>query len=108
MQDDPRIDPLGRAAILTDTQLRVAFAPRDPKERVIGFGVEVRKTQMYQLAGMMKLGSFHVQLKTGFEDERHYEFKPEEVPMLMDALDKIITELPAAQRAKPLKGNDDD
>lgn len=100
MSDDPRIDPLNSSAILTDTQLRCSFAPRDPEERVVALQVPVRKAKLDQLASMMKLGTFHIQIKSGFEPERSIALKPEEVPLLMDALDRVVTELPRAQAAK--------
>lgn len=107
MSIDPRIDPLGRAAILTDTQLRLAFAPLDPKAKVTGMALEVRKAKLDQIASLMQLGTFHIQLKSGFEPERHYTFKPEEVPLLLDALDKMVTELPRAQSAQAESANDE-
>lgn len=107
MTDDPRIDPLGNTAILTDTQMRLAFAPRDPKAKVVGMALEVRKAKLDQIAALMQLGTFHIQLKSGFEAERHYTFKPEEVPLLLDALDKMVTELPRAQAAAKGVSNDD-
>lgn len=35
MSTDPRIDALGSSAILTDTQLRITFAPERPEARVV-------------------------------------------------------------------------
>ena len=94
---DPRIDPLGAAAILTDTQLRVAFAPADPKTKIVALKVPIRKAKIDQLQSLMALGTVHVQLKAGFGAERHIELTGPEIMILMDALDKFVTELPSSQ-----------
>jgi hypothetical protein len=92
---DPRIDPLGAAAILTDTQLRVAFAPLDPKAKVVALQVPIRKAKIDQLQSLMALGTVHVQIKAGFGAERSIELTGPEIMILLDALDKFVTELPS-------------
>lgn len=104
MTTDPRIDPLGSSAILTDTQFRLSFAPRDPEERVLAMQFAVRATKIAQLQSMMKLGDIHLQIKEGFGVERHSVISGPEMVLLMDAFDKFVTELPGAQRAKPIDG----
>lgn len=99
---DPRVDPLGAAAILTDTQFRLSFAPRDPDERVIALQFQARKAKIDQMQSLMQLGEVHVQVKAGFAAERHVVYTGPEIILLMDAFDRLVTELPAAQRAKPL------
>ncbi len=53
---DPRIDPLGASAILTDTQVRVSFAPSDPDERVIALKSNSRAANLLQMQGLKAAG----------------------------------------------------
>lgn len=98
--NDPRIDALSNSAILTDTQLRLTFAPRDPQAKVTALKVPVRADKIDQMQAMMQLGTVHIQLKAGFGLERSIELSGPELMILMDAADRFVTELPAAQRAK--------
>lgn len=95
---DPRIDPLGAAAILTDTQLRLVFAPADPKARVVGLTVPIRKTRIDALVPLMQQGTVHLQLKDGFSPERHLELRAAELPLLFDLIDRFIHELPRVDK----------
>lgn len=96
---DHRIDLLGAAAILTDTQFRIAFAPQDPSDKATALQFVARKAKMEQLQSQMRLGDVHVQVKAGFAAERHFVLSGPEIVLLMDAFDKFITELPDASRA---------
>lgn len=98
---DPRIDDLGRNAILTDTTLRIAFAPADPKAAITALKVPVRHDRVTQMQSLMQLGLIHVQIKPGFGDEKHHVYTGPEVMILLEALDRFVTELPRAQQAKP-------
>lgn len=99
---DPRIDPLGASAILTDTQFRMTFAPLNEAERVVAMKFHARRAKIDQMQSLMKLGTIHIQIKAGFSPERHYELSGPEAMLLMDGLDKFVTELPRAQQAKPV------
>lgn len=101
MADDPRIDPLGRAAILTDTQVRIAFAPRDPEAKIIALKVPVRAAKLDEMQLLMQLGTIHLQLKAGFAGERHLELTGPELMVLMEMADRFVTELPRAMKAAP-------
>lgn len=100
---DHRIEPLGAAAILTDTQFRIAFAPTDPADKATALQFTVRKAKIDQLQSQMRLGAIHVQIKAGFAAERHVVLTGPEILLLMDAFDKFITELPDASRAAPIE-----
>lgn len=100
---DPRIDPLGASAILTDTQVRVSFAPSDPEERVIALSSKSRQDRLLQMQALMALGRVHVQVKAAFGAERNIDLSPPEIMVLMELLDRFITELPRAQRAKAVE-----
>lgn len=93
-EQDPRVDPLGNTAILTDTRIRLTFAPARPEARVVALEKEVRAAQVEQLAGMMQLGKVHVQIKDGFGAERKLVLKPAEMVMIYDLMDRFIAELP--------------
>lgn len=96
---DPRIDPLSNAAILTDTQVRISFAPRDEKAKVVALKVPVRAAKLVEMQSIMQLGTIHLQLKAGFAAERHLEMTGPELMVLLEMADRFITELPRAQRA---------
>lgn len=96
---DPRIDSLGRTAILTDTQLRLAFAPLDPEAKVSALQIEVRADKVAQMQALAKLGTVHVQIKAGFGAERKIELTVPELFLLIDLADRFVTELPRAQAA---------
>lgn len=91
---DPRVDPLGSSAILTDTRIRLTFAPERAEARVVALEKEVRATQVEQLASMMQLGKVHIQIKDGFAPERKLVLKPAEMVMIYDLFDRFIAELP--------------
>jgi hypothetical protein len=103
MSDDPRIDPLGASAILTNTQFRFTFAPADAAAKVTALKLEVRADKLAQMAALLAVGDVHVQLKAGFAPERHIVITPAEIIVLMDMMDKFITELPRARAAKPIE-----
>lgn len=94
MTEDPRVDPLGSSAILTDTRIRLTFAPERPEARVVALEKEVRLAQVEQLTGMMQLGKVHIQIKDGFAPERKLVLKPAEMVMIYDLVDRFIAELP--------------
>lgn len=94
---DPRVDKLGNSAILTDTQFRIAFAPRDEKAKIVALKADVRQTKTDQLSSMMALGMVYIQVKAAFGIERTIALTPPEVVILMDLFDKFITELPKAE-----------
>lgn len=96
---DERIDPLGNSAILTDTQIRLAFAPQDPKANLIAMKLDVRKDRTDRMAALMQVGKVHLQVKAGFAPERSIELTGPELMILMDMADRFVTELPAARRA---------
>lgn len=96
---DPRIDPLGSSAILTDTQVRVSFAPHDPDERAIALHTKSRSTTLLEMQSRMALGRVHIQVKAAFGEERHIDLSPPEIMVIMELLDRFVTELPRAQRA---------
>ncbi len=100
---DPRISPLGATAILTDTQIKLTFAPTRPEARVVGLQIEVNAMKMAQMSALMQQGAVHVQIKAGFAAERRLTFTPAEMVTLYDMLDKFITELPRVddKAAKP-------
>lgn len=97
---DPRIDPLARSAILTDTQVRIAFAPHDPEAKVTAITVPVRGAKITALQSQMQLGTVHIQIKAAFGDERHLELSGPELMVLMELVDRFVTELPRAQAAR--------
>ncbi len=99
---DPRIDPLGASAILTDTQVRLSFAPSDPDERVIALKSNSRAANLLQMQGLMALGRVHLQVKAAFGEERSIELSPPEIMVVMELLDRFVTELPRASRAKAM------
>lgn len=96
---DPRIDPLGSSAILTDTQMRLAFAPRDPEAKITALGLNVHAAKIDKLQSLMQLGTIHLQIKAGFAPERSIELSGPEIMLLMDLADRFVTELPRAQKA---------
>lgn len=96
---DPRIDPLGANAILTDTQVRVSFAPHDQEERVIALASKSRSNTLLEMQTRMALGRVHIQVKAAFGEERSIELSPPEIMVIMELLDRFVTELPRAQRA---------
>lgn len=99
---DPRIDKLASSAILTNTQFRMSFAPRNPEARITALKFEARADKIAQMQNLMQLGTIHIQIKAGFGEERSIELSGPEAMLLFDGLDKFITELPRAQAAKPL------
>lgn len=103
---DPRIDPLNNAAILTDTVMRLAFAPADPKAKVTALCVPMRAAKLDAMQTSMRLGTVHLQLKAGFAPERHIELTPPELFALLEMGDRFLTELPDAQRAAPIVEED--
>lgn len=105
MSQDPRAEPLGAAAILTDTQFRLSFLPRDPNERAIAMQFVARAAKMGDMQSQMRLGDVLVQVKAGFASERQITLSAPEIVLLMDAFDKFITELPAASLAAPIEEN---
>lgn len=98
MTDDPRIDKLPNAAILTDTQLKLTFAPANPDARVVALAIPIRKTRIDNLALLMQQGKVHLQLKAGFAPERHLVFEPAEIALLHDMLDRFMQELPTVDK----------
>lgn len=101
---DPRIDTLGSTAILTDTQLRLAFAPLDPEAKVSALQIEVRADKIVQMQALAKIGTVHFQIKSGFGEERSIELTVPEVFLLIDLADRFVTELPRAQAASATNG----
>lgn len=97
---DPRIDSLGSSAILTDTTLRLTFAPVDESAKVTALKVPVRHDKLVQLQSVMQLGKVHLQIKAGFAPERSIELTGPELMVLIDMADRFVTELPRAQAAK--------
>lgn len=93
-EQDPRIDALGSSAILTDTQLRITFAPERPEARVVALRKDARCDQITRLETMTQRGKVHLQLKRGFAAERHLVLDPAEVALLYEMLDMFIQELP--------------
>lgn len=93
---DPRIDRLGNAAILTDTQVRLAFAPHDPKAKPVALKFDAPRLDIDRMQAMMKLGRVHLQIKAGFAPERHIELSGPELMFIMELGDRFVTELPAA------------
>lgn len=91
---DPRIDALGHSAILTDTVLRLTFAPARPEARVVALRQEVRKDKIDQVAALTQQGVVHLQVKAGFGSERHLTLSPAEAVILFQMLDAFIHELP--------------
>lgn len=100
---DPRIDPLGSSVILTDTQVRVSFAPHNDEERVIALKSNSRQLTLDQMQSLMALGRVHLQVKAGFGIERSIELSPPEVMVIFELLDRFVTELPRASRAKAIE-----
>ncbi len=100
---DPRIDPLGSSAILTDTQVRVSFAPHDGEARVVALSSKSRADRLLQMQSLMALGRVHIQVKAGFGAERSIELSPPEVMVIFELLDRFVTELPRAQQAKAIE-----
>lgn len=98
---DPRIDPLNSAAIITDTQMRIAFAPADPDAKITALKVPVRNAKLAQMQAQMLLGRVHIQIKAAFGEERSIELSGPELFVLMDLADRFVTELPRAQAATP-------
>jgi hypothetical protein len=94
MTEDPRIDTLGSSAILTDTRIRLTFAPERPEARVVALEKEVRAAMVEKLASMMQLGKVHIQIKAGFGAERKLVLAPAEMVMIYDLVDRFIAELP--------------
>ena len=99
---DPRIDTLGNSAILTDTQMRLVFAPHDPDARVIALGKGISAFTVANLSASMPLGKVHFQVKAGFAAERSVKLTVAELFLLIELADRFVTGLPGAQRAKPL------
>lgn len=91
---DPRIDALSNSAILTDTQVRLTFAPRNPDSRVLAKLLNVSADKITQMQALMQLGTIHLQIKAGFGAERSIELNGPEGLILMELFDRFITELP--------------
>jgi hypothetical protein len=104
MTSDPRIDPLNNAAILTDTQVRISFAPADEDARVVALSSKSRGVKLMQMQSLMQLGRVHIQVKAGFGEERSIDLTPPEIMVIYELLDRFITELPRASRAEALPG----
>lgn len=96
---DPRIDTLLPSAILTDTSLRLAFAPLDKDAKVVAMRLDVGKLKLDRLQSMLALGTVHIQVKAGFGMERSIELSPAEMMVMMEMFDRFVAELPAAQEA---------
>lgn len=96
---DPRIDKLSAAGILTDTQVRLAFAPADPKAPVVALKASSRAARLVNMQSQMKLGRIYIQIKEGFGAERSIDLSGPEFLMIQELGDRLITELPAAQAA---------
>lgn len=97
---DPRIDPLGNSSILTDTVMRLAFAPVDKDAKITALKVPVRVKNVQALDAAMLKGTIHLQIKAGFGFERTIEMSPAELMIFIDMADRFITELPQARKAE--------
>lgn len=93
---DPRIDPLGRTAILTDTQFRITLAPARPESRVVALEKAVNASRIAAIAAQTQQGKVHIQIKAGFAEERHIVLDPAELALVYSMLDMFIQELPRA------------
>lgn len=91
---DPRIDPLNSAAVLTDTQLRLSFAPVRKEARVVALEKSVHRTDIMDLETRMQQGKVHFQIKAGFAPERSIELTGAELLLLLEMSDRFITNLP--------------
>lgn len=96
---DPRIDPLGRSAVLTATQVRLTFAPRDADAKPVALKVSLEPDKIAKMQSMLKLGRVHIQVKEGFGEERSVELSLPEMLLIFELADRFITELPNAERA---------
>lgn len=94
---DPRVDTLGRAAILTDTQFRLTFAPADPKAKLVALQANAGQDKLLRIRSQMRVGQVVVQLKAGFGEERSIVLDPPEILLLIDLFDRFVTELPNAE-----------
>lgn len=94
MTNDPRVPDLQGGAILTDTQIRLTFAPARAESRVLAAQIAVPKSRIDDMQPMVQQGQVHIQLKAGFGPSRRLVLTAAEVFLLQDALDRFITELP--------------
>lgn len=104
---DERVDALVNAAILTDTQIRMAFAPENPKSRIIAVKQDIRQAQVDMLRIKCSRGSVHLQIKSGFGRERHIELTIPELLLVQALADKFVMELPSASGSAAI-GDDAD
>lgn len=96
---DERIDPLTAAAVLTDTQIRMAFAPENTSKRITALKQDLRQNAIDLLAVNCSRGSVHIQIKAGFGRERHMELTLPELLLVRELADKFIMELAMASDA---------
>jgi len=94
MTSDPRVPDLQGGAILTDTQIRLTFAPVREEARVVAAQVATAQARVNDLAVLLQRGAVHIQLKAGFAESRRLIVSPAEAYLLYDALDRFITGLP--------------
>lgn len=97
---DPRIDPLPRSAVVTDTHMRMTFAPADQLAKVTAITVPMPAIKLTQMQSLMQLGAVHLQVKAPFQEERHIQLSGPELMVLIEMADRFVTELPRAQAAK--------
>lgn len=100
---DERIDALTNAAILTDTQIRLAFAPENPKTRIMALKHDIRQKQVDLLGVKCSRGSVHLQIKSGFGRERHIELTIPELLLVQALADKFVMELPSASGSEAIE-----
>lgn len=98
---DPRIDPLPRSAVVTDTHIRLTFAPADQLDKVTAISAPLPALKLTRMQSLMQLGAIHIQIKAPFTDERHLQLSGPELMVLMEMADRFVTELPRAQAATP-------
>lgn len=96
--EDIRVDALKPLAILTDTHIRLVFAPSRAEARVVALDNEVRATRIEKLGLQMQQGFVHIQFKAGFEKERHIALRPAEMFLLYEMLDRFMQELPVVDK----------
>lgn len=97
---DPRIDPLPRSAVVTDTHIRLSFAPADSEAKVTAITTPMPALKLTRMQSLMQLGKVHVQVKSPFTHERAIELSGPELMVLMEMADRFVHELPRAQQAK--------
>ncbi len=100
---DERIDALTSAAILTDTQIRLAFAPENPKSRITALKKDARQSDIDLLSVQCSRGSVHLQIKSGFGRERHIELTIPELLLIQALMDQFVMGLPAASASTAIE-----